>query len=111
MKNKTYSVRNFLKLYASKAHSFIFSHENQDESVLIPSVQYEMEFSEIKPVTQSAQNGIKFFNKDGDYMIINNVEELNVGEQILGFGTVVTLICGDGAIPANSHYLHKFVMR
>lgn len=110
MKNKTYSLRKFLKLYASKAHSFIFSHENQDESVLLPSVQYEMKFSAVNPVTQAAQNSIKFSNEDGSFIIINNVEELTVGEEIPGFGVVVTLICGDGAIPATEHYSHRFIM-
>lgn len=111
MKINRYSLREFLKLYTDKAHSFIFSHENQDDSVSLPSVQYEIQFSAVNPVTQSAQNGIKFFNEDGDFITINNVEELIVGEQIPGFGTVVTLICGDGAIPANAYYRHKFIMR
>ena len=59
MKNKAYSLRNFLKLYANKANRFIFSHENQDESVSLPFVQYEMVFSAATPVTKSAQNSIK----------------------------------------------------
>ena len=113
MKVKEYTLRKFLKLYANrKARSFIYYYKNQNQHAQMPSVQYSLQFSSVKPVRQSAQTDIKFFNDNGDFFIINNVYRIIVKEEIIGFGTPLIIVCSDGIIHSTSNrYCYEIIMR